>query len=322
MNAAGSVRPSEVMYGGDSLPGGSAGRMARLIKFPESCFQADLEMYGDVTRLAWSVGVGRGMLGARNGRHWWQNFILSLASPSLHQAQEEWEEVVLRISARPRAAAPTEDEVRAGKFRFTVAALRSVRDTLRDDTLDQDAQAYAWMLWRVSALTGLRVVDLRRAVIRFRKGKGGTQLVYLENESGDVILSSSRLTPQAASACVKFGALRKQAVRGHSASGGERGEASLYAAAESAWERASAALPDERRPLLASARHLSIALWRNELDDMMLAALLNEEESDVALWGLEILPGSEIDRHRAPRPLRRAESKAHSRERKTGAAGR
>ena len=195
------------------------------------------------------------------------------------------------LCALPRSATPSPAEKKAGQLRFSAQALRSVREGLCADSGDQNGAAYAWILWRSSAVTGLRMRDLRRAKV------AGSRLV---TESGDELLKY--LSTKAREICQQLQMLREQ-------TSGSRGEAALFAAAERAWDRASATLRDGDRPLLASARHLSIAVWRNELDDAMLAVLLGEEEADLSQWGWHLLPGSEMDSYRVARPLRRAERK-------------
>ena len=204
---------------------------------------------------------------------------------------DEWSDAVNVLGRKPRAAGMTASDERAGRFRFTADALARVKEGLCRDDEDPAAAGYAWMLWAASAKSALRIHDLRTAQL------DGSRLC---DASGDVLLGV--LSPEAAGTCERLFKVRAVASSG-------RGEPALYAAAERAWDRASAELPDNARPLLGSARHLSVAVWRRSLDDAMLAVLLGEEESDLAVWGRGLDRGSDFDQHRPPLPPRLRGSK-------------
>ena len=227
-------------------------------------YRADCERAGEtICRQHWVIVMQRGLLCSEGGEHWVQVLLVRL----MEKGSSGWDKVLMEISGTPRRAELSDADRKAGQLRFTVDALRVVRDGLCNDRSDVNGAAYAWMLWRASAVTGLRYQELSRA--RAVEGR-------LENESGDVLLEP--LWDKAEGVCKGLENLRSRLI-------GHRGEPALLAAAERAWERASAILPDERRLLLASARHISLAVWRAEMDDMILAVLLKEDESDVANWG-------------------------------------
>ena len=249
-------------------------------------YRADCERASEeISRLHWVVVLQRGLLCSEGGEHWVQVLLVRL----MEMASSGWDEVLMDISGVPRRAELTRADRKAGQLRFTVEALRIVRNGLCNDRGDKNGASYAWMLWRASAVTGLRYQELSRA--RVVDGR-------LENEAGDVLLEP--LWDQANVVCRQLEELRNRLA-------GHRGEPALLAAAERAWERASAILPDERRLLLASARHITMAAWRVKMDDMILAVLLKEDESDVANWGKELQAGSELGAHKAPPPPRRAD---------------
>lgn len=265
-------------------------RLQRLVQEPTACFLADCERMSqdpnETARVMWLAAIGRGLESVEYGGYWWQTLLLNMTE----HPDPAWTGAVQRLSQGTRPAAMTTAEREAGRLRYTVEAVRQIRDRLRSDGTDQRRGAvYAWMLWRASAATGLRITDLRAA----EPGDGGELL----SATGMVLLR--RLSAHAREECKRLVNLRRRMA-------GNRGEEALYHAALQAWDRAGGGIALEECPALDSARHLSLAVWRRELDNPLLAVLLGEEEDDVLSWGQELAPGSELELHRPPPPPLRA----------------
>ena len=265
--------------------------LEELVRAPESAFEADCERIGaqdtSEARMKWLAGVRRGLLSVQNGGYWWQALLVGLAE----DASRRWHKAVMRIGGAARRAEMTEDDRDAGRIQYTASAIRTIRDALFQMHKNRTAGAaagYAWTLWRASVATGLRIWDLRTARL---SDKG-----HLVDRANNILLH--RISKHAREEVLRMVQLRDSAV-------GPQGENSLYAQAEQVWEEAARKVPPKQRPSLASARHLSIAVWRKDLDNPLLAVLLEEDEYDVAVWGQELHPSSELAQHQPPVPPRR-----------------
>ena len=245
-----------IRFSGMSKRAGPEARLERLVSNPVGAYEADCELLGKLGRLAWLKGIGRGLRCSHNGSNWWQRLLIGL----LDLESDEWSDAVNVLGRKPRAAGMTASDERAGRFRFTADALARVKEGLCRDDEDPAAAGYAWMLWALSAKSALRIQDLCTAQL------DGNRLC---DASGDELLGV--LSPEARGTCGRLFKVRAVASSG-------RGEPALYAAAERAWDRAAVELPDNARPLLGSARHLSLAVWRRDLDDMRCGKRMRDKD--------------------------------------------
>lgn len=271
----------------DMAPDLDSTPLERLVTQPSAYFFAACERAGRLpdndARSLWLAATGDALKAVKHGHYWWQSLLVNMTE----DPDPAWAEAARRLSQGSRPAAMTREERDAGAVRYSAEAVRLIRQRLQAETEAQARRAagYAWMLWRASVATGLRIVNLRRAVV--------TESGILAEQGGQILLR--RLSSLARVECQRLARLRKQVC-------GAAGEEAVYAGAVQAWERAARAVPAAERPSLSTARHLSLAVWRRELSNPLLAVLLQENEEDVAPWGLELDPLSELDLHRPPPP--------------------
>ena len=267
--------------------------LERLVADPPVAFEADCEKLGveagRAARITWLGGVRRGLISVKHGKGWWQMLIVGI----LDRRDPEWSKAVMRIGGPPRRAEMGPADRDAGRLQYTAAAVRMIKDALFKVVRDPDdpnraAAGYAWLLWCSSVATGLRIQELRQARVNQKR-----QLV---DAGGNILLR--RMSERALVQCTRLAGMRDTA-------SSVAGEGALFAAAERVWANAAGRVRESSRPALASARHLSLAVWRRKLNDAVLAVLLEEDEKDVKVWGQELHPRSELSRYKAPLPPRR-----------------
>ena len=267
--------------------------LERLVADPPVAFEADCEKLGveagRAARITWLGGVRRGLISVKHGKGWWQMLIVGI----LDRRDPEWSKAVTRIGGPPRRAEMGPADRDAGRLQYTAAAVRRIKDALFKVVRDPDdpnraAAGYAWLLWCSSVATGLRIQELRQARVNQKR-----QLV---DTGGNILLR--RMSERALVQCTRLAGMRDTA-------SSVAGEGALFAAAERVWANAARRVRESSRPALASARHLSLAVWRRKVNDAVLAVLLEEDEKDVKVWGQELHPRSELSRYKAPLPPRR-----------------